>query len=73
MPCYTYKCVECGAVEERIRRIDERGNPVFCDCTANTKMALQIEAPAFKVRESMEDRLNTNYDKKMKRKETGEW
>ena len=73
MPNYTYKCQCCGTTEERMRKISERNDGVFCDCKCNDPMLLIIEAPAFKMRESMEDRLNTNYEKKMQKKATGEW
>jgi len=55
-----------------MRKIEDRLSEIICmDCAE--EMELVIEAPAFKMRETMEDRLNTNYEKKMQRKATGEW
>ena len=30
MPIYAYECTECGAIEEELRKISEREEPILC-------------------------------------------
>lgn len=35
MPIYSYECPDCAAVKDEFRRIDERNDPVACECGAS--------------------------------------
>lgn len=72
MPFYTYECAECGLVVEVLRNIDDRHEMVVCE-KCNVYCELIIEAPSFKIREALDDRMNRNYKTRMQKKASGEW
>lgn len=72
MPFYKYRCAECGATVELFRKISEMMDDTTCN-QCNLNMEHVIEAPSVRIKESLDDRMNRNWEDRKKKKATGEW
>jgi putative FmdB family regulatory protein len=70
MPFYDYICLKCGTEEEHLRSVEERHKAPSCHCGG--EMELAIASPAFKINDTLQERLNKNYDKHRAKVKAGE-